>query len=199
MHRRNYFITAAAALWALCLANSINASLVDNFELLDQRGYAHELYYLSDASAVVLMAHASSCQAANHAAGVLANLAETYGSKGVEVRLLNSNLDDDRATIRAAMDAEENGLAVLIDDTQLIGESLEFWRAGEAIVIDPVLGALFIVATSMALQQRSMPCSAAVQFQHTSNCKKVARWRARSKNSKRPTRASHTPIPSHRC
>ena len=137
MHRRNYFITAAAALWALCLANSINASLVDNFELLDQRGYAHELYYLSDASAVVLMAHASSCQEANHAAGVLANLAETYGSKGVEVRLLNSNLDDDRATIRAAMDAEENGLAVLIDDTQLIGESLGFWRAGEAIVIDP--------------------------------------------------------------
>ena len=137
MHRRNYFITAAAALWALCLANSINASLVDNFELLDQRGYAHELYYLSDASAVVLMAHASSCQEANHAAGVLANLAETYGSKGVEVRLLNSNLDDDRATIRAAMDAEENGLAVLIDDTQLIGESLGFWRAGETIVIDP--------------------------------------------------------------
>ena len=137
MHRRNYFITAATALWALCLANSINASLVDNFELLDQRGYAHELYYLSDASAVVLMAHASSCQEANHAAGVLANLAETYGSRGVEVRLLNSNLDDDRATIRAAMDAEENGLAVLIDDTQLIGESLEFWRAGETIVIDP--------------------------------------------------------------
>jgi hypothetical protein len=137
MHRRNYFITAAAALSTLCLANSINASLVDNFELLDQRGYAHELYYLSDASAVVLMAHASSCQEANHAAGVLANLAETYGSKGVEVRLLNSNLDDDRATIRAAMDAEENGLAVLIDDTQLIGESLGFWRAGETIVIDP--------------------------------------------------------------
>ncbi|HIM35434.1 MAG TPA: redoxin domain-containing protein [Pseudomonadales bacterium] len=137
MHRRNYFINAAAALSALCLANSINASLVDNFELLDQRGYAHELYYLSDASAVVLMAHASSCQEANHAAGVLANLAETYGSKGVEVRLLNSNLDDDRATIRAAMDAEENGLAVLIDDTQLIGESLGFWRAGETIVIDP--------------------------------------------------------------
>ena len=137
MHRRNYFINAAAALSALCLANSINASLVDNFELLDQRGYAHELYYLSDASAVVLMAHASSCQEANHAAGVLANLAETYGSKGVEVRLLNSNLHDNRATIRAAMDAEENGLAVLIDDTQLIGESLGFWRAGETIVIDP--------------------------------------------------------------
>ena len=92
MHRRNYFITAAAALWALCLANSINASLVDNFELLDQCGYAHELYYLSDASAVVLMAHASSCQEANHAAGVLANLAKTYGSKGVEVRLLNSKI-----------------------------------------------------------------------------------------------------------
>ena len=137
MRRRNCFIAAAAALWALCLANSINASLVENFELLDQRGHAHELYYLSDASAVVLMAHASSCREAQNAAGVLANLAKTYAPKGVEVRLLNSSLDDDRATIRAAMDAEDNGLAVLIDHTQLIGESLEFWQAGEAIVIDP--------------------------------------------------------------
>ncbi|HCP49001.1 MAG: redoxin domain-containing protein [Pseudomonadota bacterium] len=137
MHRHNRLIAVTAALLALCLAGSINANVVDNFELLDQRGYAHELYYLSDASAVVLMAHASSCQEAQHAAGALENLAETYSTKGVEVRLINSSLDDDRATIRAAMEAEENGLAVLIDDTQLIGESLEFWQAGEALVIDP--------------------------------------------------------------
>ena len=137
MHRPNRLITFTTALLALCLVDSINASLVDNFELLDQYGDAHELYYLSDASVVVLMAHASSCPGAQHAAGTLENLAEAYSSKGVEVRLINSSLDDDRSTIRSAMEAQENSLAVLVDDTQLIGESLEFWQAGEAIVIDP--------------------------------------------------------------
>ena len=137
MHRCHRFVAATTALLLPYLAASADASLVENFELLDQRGYAHELYYLSDASAVVLMAHASSCHEAQNAAGALEDLAQTYAPKGVEVRLLNSSLDDDRATIRAAMDAEDNGLAVLIDHTQLIGESLEFWQAGEAIVIDP--------------------------------------------------------------
>ena len=137
MRRYNRLIAAMTALLTTCVVTAINASVVDNFELLDQRGYAHELYYLSDASAVVLMAHASSCKEGQNAAAVLEELADTYASHGVEVRLINSSLDDNRATIRAAMDAGENGLAVLIDDAQLIGESLEFWQAGEAIVIDP--------------------------------------------------------------
>jgi len=137
MHRCHRFVSATAVLLLPYLANSANANLVDNFELLDQRGDAHELYYLSDANAVVLMAHASGCVGGQDAAGELEKLAETYAPKGVEVRLLNSSLNDNRATIRAAMDAEDNGLAVLIDDTQLIGESLEFWQAGEAVVIDP--------------------------------------------------------------
>ena len=137
MHRCHQFVAATALLLLPYLATSANASLVDNFELLDQRGDAHELYYLSDASAVVLMAHASGCRGGQEAARELEKLAAAYAPKGVEVRLLNSSLDDNRATIRAAMDAEDNGLAVLIDDTQLIGESLEFWQAGEAVVIDP--------------------------------------------------------------
>ncbi len=34
---------------------------VDNFRLLDQNGASHELYYLSDAKAVVLMVHGNGC------------------------------------------------------------------------------------------------------------------------------------------
>jgi len=34
---------------------------VDNFRLLDQNGASHELYYLSDAKAVVIMVHGNGC------------------------------------------------------------------------------------------------------------------------------------------
>ena len=45
MHRCHQFVAATALLLLPYLATSANASLVDNFELLDQRGDAHELYY----------------------------------------------------------------------------------------------------------------------------------------------------------
>ena len=77
MHRCHQFVAATALLLLPYLATSANASLVDNFELLDQRGDAHELYYLSDASAVVLMAHASGCRGGQEAARELEKLAET--------------------------------------------------------------------------------------------------------------------------
>ncbi len=34
---------------------------VDNFRLLDQSGASHELHYLSDAKAIVLMVHGVGC------------------------------------------------------------------------------------------------------------------------------------------
>jgi len=49
-------ILAAFSLAGSALALS-PGERVDNFRLLDQSGKSHELYYLSDAKAVVLMAH----------------------------------------------------------------------------------------------------------------------------------------------
>ena len=115
---------------------SIAGNRVDNFELLDHRGDAHELYYLSDAKAVVLMAHKAQCAAASDAYKSLDAIAQRFGAKGVEVRLVNSHDADHRAGIAADIEALGIGLAVLDDDTQLIGEALDFDQAGAAIVID---------------------------------------------------------------
>ena len=49
-------ILAAFSLAGSALALS-PGERVDNFRLLDQSGKSHELYYLSDAKAVVLMSH----------------------------------------------------------------------------------------------------------------------------------------------
>ena len=46
--------------WVLGLHRN-PATASTTFVLLDHQGHAHKLYYLSDASAVVLMAHSATC------------------------------------------------------------------------------------------------------------------------------------------
>ena len=53
----------AAALWAASAGATAPIDHVDNFALLDQAGKFHDLYYLSDAKAVVLMTHDNECAA----------------------------------------------------------------------------------------------------------------------------------------
>ena len=110
---------------------------VDNFALLDHRGAAHELHYLSDAQAIVLMVHGNGCPIVRNSLPALAAVRDRYAERGVEFLLLNSNLQDDRASI--AEEAEEFAIdfPILVDETQLIGEGLGLLRTAEVLVIDP--------------------------------------------------------------
>jgi mono/diheme cytochrome c family protein/peroxiredoxin len=110
---------------------------VDNFRLLDQRGASHELYYLSDAKAVVLMAHGNGCDIVRNTLPELRQIRESYRAKGVEFLLIDSNLQDDRDAV--AKEAAEFGVdfPILVDDTQLIGEALGVTRTADVFVIDP--------------------------------------------------------------
>jgi mono/diheme cytochrome c family protein len=110
---------------------------VDNFRLLDHRGVSHELYYLSDAKAVVLMVQGSGCPIVRKALPALKALREQYGGRGVEFLLLNSNLQDTREDIAREATAFDIDFAVLKDETQLIGESLGIERTADVFVIDP--------------------------------------------------------------
>ena len=90
---------------------------VDNFRLLDQRGASQELYYLSDAKAVVLMVHGNGCPIVRNALPTLKELRDQYQARGVEFLLINSNLQDDRDAI--AKEAAEFGIdfPILVDET----------------------------------------------------------------------------------
>jgi len=109
---------------------------VDNFRLLDQKGESHELYYLSDAKAVVLMVHGNGCPIVRQALPALKEIRDQYRAQGVEFLLINSNLHDDRDAL--AKEAAEFGIdfPILVDEMQLIGESLGFTRTAEVFVID---------------------------------------------------------------
>lgn len=124
---------------ALLLLGSASAAhaKVDNFMLLDHLGDAQELYYHSDADAVVIVVQGNGCPVVRNALADLAQVRSRHAENAVVFLMINSNLQDDRASVRA--EAEEWGidLPIMVDETQLIGESLGLTRTAEAIVIDP--------------------------------------------------------------
>ncbi len=140
------FIGRFSRVAALVAAGSITGTAfalnpgdtVDNFRLIDHKDGAQELYYRSDMKAVVLLTHANGCLAVRSAATTLEGLRAKHPN--VEFLMLNSNLGDTREAIKA--DARDLALAapIMIDDTQLVGESLGVKTNGEVFVIDSQAG-----------------------------------------------------------
>jgi peroxiredoxin len=110
---------------------------VDNFRLVDQQGKSHELYYLSDMKAVVLMVQGNGCPIVRQALPALAEVRAKYQAQGVEFLLLNSNLQDTRDLVAKEATDFKIDFPILLDESQLIGESLGVVRTSEVFVIDP--------------------------------------------------------------
>jgi peroxiredoxin len=108
---------------------------VDDFALLDQNGKFHHLYYLSDAKAVVLMAHDNECAGVRDAVAGLTQAKASFAGRGVEFLMINA--DDTRDAVAAQASKLGTDIPVLVDETRLVGESLQLNRAGEVFVIDP--------------------------------------------------------------
>ena len=133
----------AAALFAVGQALAVPetapavGSTVDNFRLTDHKGATHELYYLSDMKAVVLLSTAASCEASRSADAAVSALRAKYGQQGVAVLGIDSNLKDTREAMAAAAGKSVGDMPVLMDETQLIGESLGLAKTGEVLVVNP--------------------------------------------------------------
>jgi peroxiredoxin len=109
---------------------------VDNFRLLDHTGASRQLYYLSDMKAVVLMAQGNGCDVIRKSLPEVQALREKYRAQGVELLMINSNLTDTRDAIEKEAKAQGIDLPILLDETQIIGESLGLKRNGELLVIN---------------------------------------------------------------
>ncbi len=110
---------------------------VDDFQLVDHEGVARQLYYYDDAPAIVLMSQGNGCPIVRNAMPLLRQVREEYKDQGVEFFLLNSNLQDTRETIAAEVAEFGFDMPVLVDENQLVGESLQVTRTAEIYVIDP--------------------------------------------------------------
>ena len=138
MHRIRRLTFAALGLGAPLLAFGAPETL-DNFRLTDQQGASHELYYLTDMKAVVLLAQGSECKGSQAAAATLEGLRAKYEPQGIRFLHINSNLPGSADSVSRPTVATHatKGIPILVDETQLIGESMGFKRNGEVLVANP--------------------------------------------------------------
>ncbi|MFL5296024.1 MAG: redoxin domain-containing protein [Phenylobacterium sp.] len=111
---------------------------VDNFMLVDaQKLEAHDLYRMGDDKAIVLISTGVGCPIARSMTPAVKALRDKFAAQGVEVMLIDSNLQDSRDAI--AQEAKEYGIDVpiLMDSNQIVGESLGVTRTMEVFVVNP--------------------------------------------------------------
>ena len=129
---RSSLIIGVALLGAAATALAERA---ENFTLRDQDGVAHELYAFKDAEAVVIMIQGNGCPIVRNAWPVYRQLRETYRAKGVEFLLLNSNLQDDAASVRREAATFKMDAPILLDEKQSVGDSLNLISTAEVLMI----------------------------------------------------------------
>ncbi len=109
---------------------------VKNFSLLDQNGTSHELHGYASSKAVVLMVQGNGCPIVRNALSDIRAVRDLYAPQNVAFLMINSNLQDDVASIREESRNWNIDFPVLDDEDQGVGEALGITRTAEVLVID---------------------------------------------------------------
>jgi len=110
---------------------------VEDFYLLDHKGRAQTLYRQSGSKAVVMISTANGCPTMKEAAPKIKALQDKFGSQGVVFWLVDSNPEDDRASIAKEVVQLGLDLPVLEDRAQLLATALGLGQTSEAICVSP--------------------------------------------------------------
>lgn len=113
------------------------AERADDFRLTDQNSRGYLLSYYKFAPAIVIVSHVVGSSDLNDAALRLRALAASLKDTDAQLFLMNATPGVRREAIAADMKALGLDLPVLIDDTQLVSESLGISHVAQALVIDP--------------------------------------------------------------
>jgi len=113
------------------------ADRADDFRLVDQNSNAHLLSYYKFAPAIVIVNHVTGSSLLNDAVPQIKAMKASVEAAGGKLFFLNSTPGVKREAIIADMAALSLDIPVLIDDSQLIGESLGVSHVGQALVINP--------------------------------------------------------------
>ncbi|MCY4127915.1 MAG: redoxin domain-containing protein [Gammaproteobacteria bacterium] len=129
---RNVLITSC-----LLIGVAAWAVPVENFSLLDQNGDAHELYYYSDADAVVVIVQGNACPIIRNALPDIREVRDRFADDNVVFLMLNANMQDTRESIQAEAAEWNIDMPILVDESQLVARGLGVTRTAEAFVINP--------------------------------------------------------------
>ena len=129
------FCLAATISSLACYAGEL--ARIGDFTLLDHLGRSHQLSWYGDHKAIVIFIQGNGCPIVRNGVPSLKEIRDEYENQGVVFFMLNPQMQDNRVSI--AREAEEFGydFPILIDEAQLVAESLGVDRTSETFVIDP--------------------------------------------------------------
>jgi len=110
---------------------------IGDFNLIDHSGMAHQLSKYGYQKAVVLMSQANGCSINETQSTQYKILRTRYQDQGVSFVMLNASTHDTTPSITQNHKIYNLDMPVLVDDTQLVAESLGITKAGEIVVIEP--------------------------------------------------------------
>ncbi len=110
---------------------------IESFSLLDQEGKYHELSYYSDQKVIVIASYAIDCPESDQAVRMLEKIKRKYAKKDGQFLLIDANPADTREALQQKAKISNIDIPILMDETQLISDSLGFTHVGQVVVINP--------------------------------------------------------------
>jgi peroxiredoxin len=134
-------VTQVFAIVLSCLLTSLPAladlQRVGDFALLDHQGKFHKMSWYGDKELLVLFIQGNGCPIARNAVPALKALRDEFEPSGVAFFMLNPQPQDNRESINEEAARFDYDFPILIDDSQLVAETLGVDRTSETFVIDP--------------------------------------------------------------
>jgi hypothetical protein len=128
-------LTFLMVLSALSYGSSFDR--VENFALLDHKGDFHELRKYGDSKAVVFLATSPGCEKVVNQLPKYKLLQTTWERQGISFVALDASPKSKRAQVSQLDKLHHLNVPILLDDSQLITESLGITSAGQIVVVQP--------------------------------------------------------------
>ena len=116
---------------------SLAAERVGNFALIDHEGTYHELRKYGSSKAVVIISIASRCEENINKLPKYRLLRTTWERQGITLLAIDSAAEEDLDDVRRMDELYNFEFPILLDDSQLIAESLGLSKAGQVVVLEP--------------------------------------------------------------
>ena len=120
--------------------SSITATAQDrvgDFALLDAGGYFHHMSWYENHEAIVFLVQANGDPEVQAALPEFRKLAERFADQDLQFFLLNPMANYNRDAVAAEMQRFGVDIPVLMDDSQLVAETLGISRTAEVLIYDP--------------------------------------------------------------
>lgn len=119
------------------LGMAVAPEAIGDFTLLDHHGKSHQLSWYGDQKAVVIFIQGNGCPIVRNGVPSLKKIRDEFKDQGITFFMLNPQNQDNRESISKEAKDFAYDFPILVDEAQLVAESLGVDRTAESFVIDP--------------------------------------------------------------